>query len=68
MTSEITMLPTAAAVSPGDPDHRQPKQDPPHRPRPARQPARATADDDLRFDEADPADRPRIGLLINARA
>jgi hypothetical protein len=66
MTSELTMLQSAAAVSPGDPDHRR-HPDPPRRPRTAPQRARAASENDLGFDEHDPADRRRIGLLINVR-
>jgi len=67
MTSEITALPSAAAISPGDPDERRRNGDPPRRPRPAPPPARTPESDDLGFGERDPLDRPRKGLLINVR-
>jgi hypothetical protein len=67
MTSEITMLQSAAAVRPGDPDQRQRKQEQPRRPRTAQPLSPSLESDNLSFDEHDPADRPRIGLLINVR-
>ena len=68
MKSDITILQCAAAVSPGDPDQRRGNEEPPRRPRHAPQPARTKEPDDLGFDEHDPHDRRRIGLLINVRA